>query len=182
MINRNQRKRQFIQWLLANYQHVNPSVTYLLHYLMTQPHYIDSIAFSERVKYAPRGIYISYQNNTETPFMYFKDKLSYTLSEQAFHDLRLNQQFTKEIFYVEINIPEFYQQLYALDLFVENPYAPTDDEWEAQAEWTLRRISLVAEIKQLNQQLNQALEANDFELASLYLKQMEQRKGELDDY
>lgn len=182
MINQNQRKRQFIQWLLAHYQHANPAVTYLLHYLMTQPNYINQIAFSEHVKYAPRGIYISYEQNTPMPFAYYKDKRSYTLSEQAFHDLRLNQQFAKEMFYVEINIPDYYAQLYALDLFEENPFMPVDSEWEYQAEMSIHRIQLVAEINHLNQQLNQALEENDFDFAAECLRQMEQRKGELNDY
>lgn len=182
MINQNQRKRKFLQWLLSSYKHVNPSVTYLLNFLMTQPNLIDTIAFSEHVKYAPRGIYISYQQNTAVPFVYFKEKLSYTLSEQAFHDLRLNQQFSNETFYLEVNIPDYFQQLYALDLFVENPFAPEDENLDLQAEHELKKICLEAEIVQLNQKLNSALEENDFETASICLKQIEQRKGELNGY
>lgn len=177
MLHYNQRKRQFLQWVLERYRHEDPAVTYLLQFLMTQPDYIEHIVFSEQVKYAPRGIYISYQTNTAVPFVYFKDKLSYTRSEQAFHDIRLNQLFTKETFYIELNIPDFYAQLYARDLFTENPYAPVDETLVTSLDSALYQMSYQVELRHLNEQLNMALEERDFEAANQLAQRIEQLKG-----
>lgn len=181
MLSQNQRKRQFIDWLLNRYQHVNPAVTYLLNFLMTQPHVIDQIAFSEHVKYAPRGIYISYQNHTTVPFVYYKDQLSYTQCEQAFHDIRLNMQFEKKTYYVELNIPDMYQQLYQWDVFDENPYLPQDDDLIASTESQLERLSIEANILHLKEKMDVSLEKHQFEEVSYYLKQIELLRGELDE-
>lgn len=181
MLNQNQRKRQFIEWLLKRYQHVNPAVTYLLNYLMTEPHVIDQIAFSEHAKYAPRGIYISYQNHTTVPFVYYKDQLSYTQCEQAFHDMRLNLKFEKKMYYVELNIPDMYQQLYHWDVFDENPYLPQDDDLLALTEHQLERLSIEANILYLKEKMDASLEKHQFEEVSYYLKQIELLRGELDE-
>ncbi|WP_153863168.1 YpiB family protein [Fundicoccus ignavus] len=181
MINNNQRKRQFIEYLLQKYHHVNPTVTYLLNYLKTQPNTMDSIIFTENVKYAPRGIYISYQQSTQVPFVYYKDQLSYTMCEQAFHDIRLNSKFNQQKFYLELNIPDYFQQLYYLDIFEENPFLPENEELIQSTDVHLERLSIEANIQQLSRKLDAALEKHQFEEVSYYLKQIEQLRGELNE-
>lgn len=180
MLSQNQRKRQFIEWLLKRHQHANPAVTYLLNFLMTQPHIIDQVVFSEHVKYAPRGLYISYQSNTKVPFIYYKDQLSYTQCEQAFHDLRLNMQFEKKTYYIELNIPDMYQQLFQWDIFVDNPFLPEDQELIQSTERHLNQLSIEATIKQLKRRMDLALENHHFEEVSHCVNQIEQLRGELD--
>lgn len=181
MINHNQRKRQFIDYVLQKYHHVNPTVTYLLNFLKTQPDIINSIVFTENVKYTPRGIYVSYQQNTQVPFVYYKDQLSYTLCEQAFHDIRLSTKFENQIFYLEFNTPDYFQQLYYLDIFEENPFMPQDDELILKTDAHLERLSIEATIQQLNKKLDGALDKHQFEQVNYYWKQIEQLRGELDE-
>lgn len=181
MINHNQRKRQFIDYILQKYHHVNPTVTYLLNFLKTQPEIINYVVFTENVKYTPRGIYISYKQNTQVPFVYYKDQLSYTLCEQAFHDIRLNTKFEQEKFYLEFNTPDYFQQLYYLDIFEENPFMPQNDDLILKTDVHLERLSIEATIKQLSKKLDSALERHQFEQVSYYLKQIEQLRGELDE-
>ncbi|MGO1677537.1 MAG: YpiB family protein, partial [Ruoffia tabacinasalis] len=40
---RNERKRQFLKWLISNYQHSNPSVNYLLQFLSTNSELMNNI-------------------------------------------------------------------------------------------------------------------------------------------
>lgn len=175
---RNERKRQFLKWLTSNYQHSNPSVNYLLQFLSTNAELMNNIRFSEGAKYAPRGIYISFKPNTQLPFIYYKDQLSYTLSDQAFHDIRLNNKFSKLDFYVEVNIPHLYQELYRFDVFEDNPYVPENLQYLKQLEHDLYKISFETKLSLLKRDLNVALEKHDFDNASYILNQIEKLKGE----
>lgn len=174
----NERKLLFLKWLIANYRHVNPSVNYLLQFLSTNQDLVKYIHFSEGVKYAPRGIYISFQETSQIPFIYYKDKLSYTLCEQAFHDIRLNNRQSKENFYLEINIPHLYQELYRFDVFADNPYIPENVIYLEQLERNLYQFSLDAKLLLLKKNLDRALEKHNFEEVSYYLNQIEKLKGE----
>ena len=69
MINKHQRKRQFIAWLLQHYRHANPTVNYFLEFLMVQPDYIQYVEFSDQVEYASHGVYISYVEQTAVPYV-----------------------------------------------------------------------------------------------------------------
>src|SRR5699024_12306449 len=101
---RNERKRQFLKWLISNYQHSNPSVNYLLQFLSTNSELMNNILFTDGAKYASRGIYISFNTNTKLPFIYYKDQLSYTLRDQAFPDIRLNNRVFKQVCSSEVDM------------------------------------------------------------------------------
>lgn len=180
MASYNDRKRDFLHWLLDNYEHANPSVTYLLNVLLSNDDILKSVVFSEAAKYAPRGIYISYQDNSAVPFVYYKDQLSYTMSEQAFHDLRLNQRYDNHTFYLEFNIPHLYDMLYRYDVFEENPYLPERDNQSAILEDLLYDVSYKAKLRQVRIDLDQALETHDFEMAEYCLRLIELIQGETD--
>lgn len=175
---KDERKRQFLLWLTTHYKHSNPSVNYLLHFLSTNSELMKYIKFSEGVKYSPRGIYISYQANSTLPFIYYKDKLSYTLSDQAFHDIRLNNKLYRHDFYVELNIPNLYQELFRFDIFEENPYVPENIRSLQELENNLYQIAIEAKLKILNKNLNKALQDHNFDEVTYYLSQIEKLKGE----
>lgn len=178
MINRNQRKREFLKWLLNNYHHENPSVDYLLNYLMTQPDIISIISFSDKVKDTPRGIYISFQNNDKQSFVYYKDHLKYTSSDQAFHDLRFSHRFADDVFYIEVDIPDMYQKLYYFDVFDENPYKKNQaNDLNEELDNKLNEISHSTGIKMLKQEIDRALDNNQFEKVEYYLTQLEKLRG-----
>lgn len=178
-MNINDRKLKFIRWILSNYQHANPSVNFLLEYLSSHEEYLSQIHFSEAVKYAPRGIYISYQNNSPLPFIYYKDQFSYTFSDQAFHDMRLNNKLNKQDFYIEFNIPNSYEELFHFDVFEENPFLPQDNQTLNAFEAELTDISINAKIQYLRQELDLALERHNFEKASFILNEIESLKDEV---
>lgn len=175
---KDERKRQFLIWLTMHYKHSNASVNYLLTYLSNHVDMMKHIKFSDGVKYSPRGIYISYQSHSTLPFIYYKDKLSYTLSEQAFHDIRLNHRLYRHDFYIELNIPNLYQELYRFDIFEENPYVPENIRALQYLEDNLYQLAIEAKLNILNKNLNKALQDHNFDEVTYYLNQIEKLKGE----
>ncbi|XJS11587.1 YpiB family protein [Aerococcaceae bacterium WGS1372] len=173
---KDERKRQFLLWLTMNFKHQNASVNYLLIYLSKHLELMKSLKFSEGAKYAPRGIYISYQTNSSLSFIYYKDQLSFTLSDQAFHDIRLNHRVYQNDFYVELNIPNSYQELYRFDIFEENPYVPENIRALKYLEDQLLQISIEAKLNILHQNLNKALLEHNFDEVTYYLSQIEKLK------
>ncbi|WP_028125776.1 YpiB family protein [Eremococcus coleocola] len=171
-MSQNENKRAFIEWLMQHYRHANPSVNYLLKYIASQPNLLNRIEFSENCKYAPRGLYISYYRNSDQPFVYYKDQLSYTLSEQAFHDLRMSGRFDEPVYYIELNIPNLYQELMKFDVFEENPFTPQENN-QADLDEYLFEMSFQAKMTELQAGINRALEVNNFEEVDYLLKQIE---------
>lgn len=180
MINRNQRKREFLNYVLKNYKHVDPSVNYLLEYLATEPDIITHVIFSDQASYAPLGVVISYEVNTTEPFSYYKNQKRYSMVEQAYHDLRLNQ-FSPKDFYFELYIPDYYDLTMKYDIFQENPYF-NEPELEKDTDMFLSRLELEANIEQKKKLLNKLLDEKDYEKANELLVKLEELRGELDEF
>lgn len=178
LINRNQRKRQFIQWLLEHFRHSNEEVNQFLYYLMTEPQAITYVAFTEASHYTPNGIYISYKTKTDTPFVYYKQHKQFFLPEQVFHDFRLNMQVRQEPFYFEIDIPNIYLVLYEFNVFDENPYLPPNPNVESFLSQDLDTLSRQVRLKQLREKIDQSLLEKDYAQVEYYLELLEQEKGE----
>lgn len=178
MINRNQRKRQFLQWLLEHYKHNNPVVNQFLYFLMTEPNCIQYVTFTEESHYTPRGIYISYKTKTQYPFVYNKEFRKYTLCEQAFHDFRLNFQMNREQFYIEIDIPNIYAVLGMFDIFEENPYLENKQLLSPATEESLDALSLVAKHQYWRKMIDEGLSTHNYEQVEYYLQLLEREKGE----
>ena len=183
MINKHQRKRQFIAWLLQHYRHANPTVNYLLEFLMVQPDYIQHVEFSDQVEYASHGVYISYVEQTAVPFRYYKEGKSYSSCEQAFHDLRLNTQGVQPVtFYIELNIPDYVATLYRYDLFTQPDYLPEDSAFLDQLEMGLTQVTRQVRRKQLKEQVDLALDQGAFDIVNQLLNQLEELEGHDQDY
>lgn len=180
MINVNQRKREFIAWVLQHYTHANQHVNYLLHFLMTQPDYIQYIQFSSQVQYANRGILISYREQAEHPFIYYKDRYAYFLPEQAFHDLRMNIQFNqhKTPTYIELDLPDYEHAATLFDVYEDNEEAPLDLNWLETIETSLLSLQRQTLNLQLRDEINEALDAHDYERANQLMQQLRQTEGD----
>ncbi|MBD3948311.1 YpiB family protein [Tuanshanicoccus lijuaniae] len=177
MVNRNQRKRQFLQWLLHHFKHQNPVVNHFLQFLMTEPNCIQYVSFTEACDYSPRGIYISYLTHTDTPFIYYKQNKAFTKCEQAFHDFRLNAQMSREQFYIEIDIPNVYAVLYEFDIFEENPYLPIEQEKIDEVEQVLEQLTVDAQIKNWQELIDEGLAQHNYEQVEYYLQLIEKARG-----
>lgn len=181
MLNRNQRKRQFLQWLLHHFKHNDPVVNHFLQFLMTEPNGIQYVSFTESCDYTPRGIYISYLTHTDKPFVYYKNHRQFQLCEQAFHDFRLNMQITKEQFYIEIDIPRIYAVLYEFNIFEENPYLPVEEDRLVEAEAWLDALAQNTQIKVWREKIDEGLAAHNYEQVEYYLQLIEKTKGDTNE-
>lgn len=175
----NENKRQFIEWLIKNFKHVHPTVNFLMKYLASHPELLDRIEFSDASKYAPNGLFISYQENPMNPFVYYKGPHKYTDSNQAFHDIRLNQLRDDITYYIELDIPNYYQEVFSFDIYKNNPYIPAEDHQLDQLDYYLTQLSSQTKLKDLEQQFDQAIERSSFEEAEALLKQIHAIRGEL---
>ena len=177
MLNRHQRKRQFIEYVLKHHVHQEQGVQFLLTFLMTQPDFIQYIEFTDQVEFTPRGIYISYETHTAVPFLYYKNTKAYASYEQAFHDLRLNALFHPELFFIELNIPHYFELLVQFDVFYEHDFAPIDPKIVKQVESELQMVAQSAEKMRLKSEIDEALDAHDFNLVKALIDQLEALGG-----
>lgn len=171
-------KQNFLKWLLLTYKHSDPSVNFLIDFLASNPNILKLVRFSDAAKYAPRGLYISYKVQERHPFIYYKDNHSYSQSEQAFHDIRLNAFRLTEPIFIEVDIPEKYQEMYRFDVFEENPYIPRDNAVEEGIQQMLDNYSYEGRLKYLKDCLDRSLESQNYEESEYYLNQIQQLKGE----
>ncbi|MBG9979847.1 YpiB family protein [Facklamia sp. DSM 111018] len=118
------RKADFIKWLLSTYPYLNYEINAFFKYLLYNQSVLKFIEFSDHVEYAPRGIWISLQPDTEPFFKYYKDQYTYQSIEQAFHDFRLNVMRHKLTFFLEIEVSDYFLKASHLNVFQENPYVP----------------------------------------------------------
>lgn len=172
-------KRQFIQWLLENYRHENPGVDFLLDYISQDPSLLKYVEFTDQASYAPRALYVSYLLDAHQPFVYYKDHKSFVLSDQAFHDIRLNSQGQKEVFFIEIDIPNIYEALMSFGILADNPYRPQDQGYEAGLDDMLNQWSLTGQTHFLKKSMDTALDEKDYALAEALLNRLENIRGGL---
>lgn len=182
MINVNQRKREFLAWILQHYTHEHQHVNYLLHFLMTQPDYIHHIHFSSQVQYAKRGILISYREQASHSFIYYKDRYAYFLPEQAFHDLRMNLQFhqQKTPTYIEFDLPDYEHIASLFDVYEDNEEAPVDLTWLETIQTSLLSLQHQTMYLQLKEEINAALDAHNYERANQLMQQLRQVEDEIE--
>lgn len=176
MINRNQRKRQFLQWLLQHFKHADIQVNQLIRYLMSEPNGIEYVVFTEASHYTPRGIYISYKTKTDRPFVYYKDHLQYSSCEQAFHDFRLNTKINRAPYYFEIDIPNVYLVMSEFDVFEDNPYLPEDQGLEQVLSQGLDLLSYQVQVKKWRELIDEGLLSKNYEQVEYYLQLLEKEK------
>lgn len=172
---RRQRKQAFLRQLITRHPHPHYEVRALLQYFISQASCLDYLEFSDQVVYAPRGLFIRYQNLADQAALsYYKASYCYEAIDQAFHDFRLNALQEKNIFYLEIDLPDFYYEGLKQDVLVDNPFQPLylgqldqiRDETQALSQHARRQVIM--------HQIDQALEAKNYDLVESYLGQLNQ--------
>lgn len=102
-------------------------------------------------------------------FKYYKDQACYLMIEQAFHDFRLNALREKQIFYLELNFPQYLYEILYRDLLVENPYVPLHMKAIDQISIFTQGVSKEAHKMIVKSYMDQALDEGDYEKLTDYL-------------
>lgn len=168
-----QRKQELLLSIMQHYRHVDFSVIYLLNVIYRDPVYMNKMVFSEQVQHAPRGLYFSFGEDDEHPFVYYKHQMAFYDSEQAFHDLRINRRYSDR-FYLEFDIPNYLPILYEFGLFEENPHLPHDLQAKERINANLLAINQEVQFLGLQDQIDAALEARNYDEVERLLEMREQ--------
>lgn len=108
-----------------------------------------------------------------SPFKYYKDQSLYLMMEQAFHDFRLNALREQQIFYLELNFPQYLYEILYRDLFVENPYVPLHMKAIDQIDSLTQGASETAHKIIMKRKMDQALDEGDYDKFNDYLNKFD---------
>lgn len=172
---RRERKLAFLRQFIQAHPHPHYEVRALIHYLISQSASLDYLEFADQVAYAPRGLLIRYQDLHGQPGLtYYKESYTYEAVDQAFHDFRLNALQEKTTFYLEFDLPDFYYEALRQDVLVENPFQPLYLGDLDQIRDATLALSQSACRQMIMRQIDQALDAKNFDLVETYLGQLNQ--------
>lgn len=96
-------KRDFVKWLLTNFQMKRRESVWILNYLMSHDELLENVHFVEGVEHCPRGMMISTTSSTGAPFRFYKGTIVSADAEKSFHDMRLHPD---QPMYIELKFPE----------------------------------------------------------------------------
>lgn len=155
-------KRRFLNWFVSHEAFAKREVSWILNYLANHESILKYVYFVEKARRTPRGITICTQRFYGEPISLFIDGEVFHDSDQIFHEIRLNWQ---DPLYIECQFSNSWGNELYLGILEDNPYYRWNDTMDTQ---TLARVenyfkkeTIQAEISELYQQIDQALESND---------------------
>lgn len=155
-------KRDFVKWLLRNYQLKRRESVWILNYLMSHEELLENVHFVEGVEHCPRGMMISTTSSSGAPFRFYKGTIVSADAEKSFHDMRLHPD---QPMYIELKFPDKMRVPEFLAVLEDNPYVPMNEELKKMDQVTAEQMadtSIVQyRLQQLELQIDQALDAGD---------------------
>lgn len=175
-------KIQWLRYLLTSVTFSRREISWMLDYLIHHEGIVKQIQFVEHVDKTPRGIRLKAGRNVEQPLVLFLNGRTFTDVDQIFHEIRFKWQ---EPLFVECEfdthtIPNRY-----VGLVEDNPYYRWNDQISAEdierIEQSLKQVEIEQQIKQLQAEIDRALDQGDklqFEQASAQLTQLRMQKAD----
>ena len=116
-----EQKRNFIRYVLDNFEQRKRETGWILEFLATKDKLLENIIFTTDIRNVPRGFKIAVRNAKGSPaaFKFFRNGETHTDPEKGFHDIRLN---TNEVTYVEIFLPNRFQDPNFVAVLEPHPY------------------------------------------------------------
>ncbi|MCI1903720.1 YpiB family protein [Enterococcus hirae] len=159
----NPEKKAFLHWLVTQVAFQKREIYWILNYLKGHDSILANVHFVEGAEKTPRGLKIYPHDGQETIELSIQNK-KFTDPEQIFHEIRFHW---KEPLFVEIVTPNAWKNRYFVQAVEDNPYAP----WNQNVDETLKsavfaeldELTKEAEITQLYQEIDSALDAGDRE-------------------
>ncbi|MDN6640348.1 MAG: YpiB family protein [Tetragenococcus sp.] len=155
-------KKRFLNWFVSHESFAKREVSWILNYLANHEAILKHVHFVEKARRTPRGLVVGTQRFYGEPISLFIEGQVFNDSDQIFHEIRLNWQ---DPLYIECQFTSPWDNELYLGVLEDNPYYRWNDTMDAQ---TLARVeayfkqeSIQAEITELYQQIDQALENND---------------------
>lgn len=156
------KKREFIKWLLNNYQFKSRPSVWILNFLYSHDHLLEKVHFVENANKTPRGIIIATRCVNEVPLRYYRNGKIIMDEEKCFHDIRLNRD---EDIYIELNFKDKYNYEEYWEVYEENPFdKPDTSEFGEQAVHFLDYCLYEFKVEQLKKRIDEAIDAGNKEL------------------
>ncbi|GAA3024412.1 YpiB family protein [Tetragenococcus solitarius] len=155
-------KKRFLNWLVSHEVFAKREISWILNYLANHEIILKHVHFVEKARRTPRGITICTQQFYGEPLALFIEGKVFNDSDQVFHEIRLNWQ---EPLYLEIKFNQAWDNELYLGVLEDNPYYRWNDTMDAKTQARvkhyLKKEATQAEIAELYQEIDQALENND---------------------
>lgn len=120
----NEKKKRFLKWITTNFNLKRRESLWILDYLFNHDIMLEKTHFVEDVNKAPRGIYMSVQDNHNPAFLFYKNGHTFKDAMQAFHEIRLNW---SSPLYIEIEFENAWASPEYLAVLEDNPNAKWND-------------------------------------------------------
>lgn len=157
-------KRDFVKWLLTNFQLKRRESVWILNYLVSHEELLENVHFVEGVEHCPRGMMISTTSSSGAPFRFYKGTIVSADAEKSFHDMRLHPD---QPMYIELKFPDKQRVPEFIAVLEDNPFLPMNEELKRMDQATANHMvdhSLKAyQLKQLEKEIDRALDEQDRE-------------------
>lgn len=174
-------KRDFVKWLLSNFQLKRRESVWILNYLVSHDELLENVHFVEGVEHCPRGMMISTTSSTGAPFRFYKGTIVSADAEKSFHDMRLHPD---EPMYIELKFPDKKRIPQFIAVLEDNPFLPMNEELKKMDRVTADQVvdsSLKHyQLLQLEKAIDRALDAQDRELFARLSKHYYELQSEVD--
>ncbi|KAF1298083.1 hypothetical protein BAU15_09550 [Enterococcus sp. JM4C] len=159
-----QQKKKFLNWFVNHGTFSRREVLWILNYLANHDAILNNVHFVEAADKTKRGLQIRDINQAGEPIQLYIDGQSFTDSDQAFHEIRLNW---KEPLYLECLFDEAWQTAEFLSIIEDNPFAKWNErvnpELVEEIDEYFEEEKRQAKLQLLYSQIDLALEKGDKE-------------------
>jgi uncharacterized protein YpiB (UPF0302 family) len=175
-------KKDFIRWLLNNYQLKRRECVWIFNYLVSHEALLEKVVFVEDgIQNCPRGMIMSTHCVEGVAFKYYKENVMTTDAEKAFHDIRLNRD---EPIYVKINFGGINHVQY-VSVIEDNPYVPEVKQKKSkdssEVDKLCEKVLSERELKLLEEKVDESLVTLNKESFMLYSKLYTKAKKSYDN-
>ncbi|EUJ41601.1 YpiB family protein [Brochothrix campestris] len=170
-------KRDFLTWFIQHFRIHVPEVRILLEFLKGDDTLLASVHFVSDSTKCERALLISTDTEKQEPFLFFKQQLVTTDPQKAFHDIRMHPE---QELYLDIDFPNAMLAPQYARVHEENPFK-LEQKLSADEQQTVNHFvdeKLRQErIEQLEQAINEALDAGDAQKFTIYASALNELHG-----
>lgn len=159
-------KKEFIRWLLNNYQLRRRESVWILNYLMSDDQLMEKVKFVDDVEDTPNGMVMSTTSSNDTAFRFYYNEYEWTHdAERAFHKIHLKRNAETPI-YIQINFENRHKSIMYMGVLENNPYKEDDyisSEDKKLVEKVLQKSIEDFRVAKIWEKIDQALDERNFE-------------------
>lgn len=174
-------KKNFLNWFVTHASFSRREVCWILNYLANHEAILNNVHFVENADVTMRGLQIRDLTVQGEPIKLFLQGKFFDDSDQIFHEIRLNW---KEALYIECLFENAWDNPGYLSILEDNPFLKWNENIDADVLASINHFlaeeEQMAQIKQLYQEIDRALEKGDEEtflcLSEAVNKKLQQHK------